>query len=162
MIRLVISWFGAGYLRPAPGTWGSAAALPFAWLTHWAAGFPGLALATVAVFFIGWRATHIHMARTGREDPPEVVVDEVVGQWIALWPLSFSLWMFDIEPWIFWSGWISAFLLFRLFDACKIGPVAWADRRPDALGVMLDDVFAGIFAAVGILALGYMFHVWLP
>ncbi len=159
MTRLIISWFGAGYLRPAPGTWGSAAAIPFAWLIHWASGFPGLALATAAVFLIGWRATFLYMKETGRDDPAEVVVDEVVGQWIALWPVSLGLWMADIGSGVFpWPGWVAGFLLFRLFDIWKVGPVGWADRRPDALGVMLDDVFAGIFAAVGVTALAYLFH----
>ena len=49
-----------------------------------------------------------------------------------------------------YPGWIAAFVLFRLFDIWKPGPVGWADRRGDALGVMLDDVIAGVMAAIGV------------
>jgi phosphatidylglycerophosphatase A len=95
-------------------------------------------------------------------DPSEVVVDEVVGQWIALWPLSFGLWHAGADSWVFpYPGWLTAFVLFRLFDVLKPGPVGWADRRGDALGVMLDDVIAGLIAAVGVLGAAMVFHGWL-
>ena len=57
-----------------------------------------------------------------------------------------------------WPGWIAAFVLFRFFDITKLGPVGWADRRGDPLGVMLDDVIAGVFAALGVLALAALYH----
>jgi phosphatidylglycerophosphatase A len=57
-----------------------------------------------------------------------------------------------------WPGWVAAFVLFRLFDITKPGPVGWADRRGDALGVMLDDVIAGVFAAVGVVILAGLSH----
>ncbi len=149
MSRLIATFFYVGYLRPAPGTWGSAAALPVAFLLHGLGGFPLLAAATALAFLAGIWAT-IRMTETGDDkDPSEIVIDEVVGMWIALWPLSAGLWLGGAAGWVFpWPGWVGGFLLFRLFDVWKPGPVGWADRRGDAMGVMLDDVIAGAFAAV--------------
>ena len=148
MSRIIATFFLVGYMRPASGTWGSAAAIPFAWLIHVAGGFPALAIATVAVFLAGLWGTARHMALNGGTDPSEVVIDEVVGMWIALWPLSFGLWHAGQDPWLFpWPGWVGAFVMFRLFDVWKPGPVGWADRQPGAMGVMLDDVIAGAMAA---------------
>lgn len=159
MTHLIATFFWIGRMRPAPGTWGSAAALPWAWVIHALTGFPGLALATVLAFGLGWWATLEETRGRADHDPGEIVIDEVVGVWIALWPLSAGLWHAGADPWVFpWPGWLGAFLLFRLFDIWKPGPVGWADRRGDALGVMLDDVIAGLCAAV-ILALGaYLAH----
>ena len=96
----------------------------------------------------------------GREnhDPSEIVVDELVGQWIALLPLSYAAWSMEISILAMWPGWIAAFALFRLFDITKPWPVGWADRMDTPLGVMLDDVFAGVFAALGVLALAALYH----
>lgn len=147
--RLIATFFGVGLLRPAPGTWGSLAALPVAWLLHGLGGFPALAAATVAVVLLGWWVTALATRGQDNHDPSEIVIDEVAGMWIALWPLSLGLWMAGAEPWLFpWPGWVAAFVLFRLFDIWKPGPVGLADRRRDALGVMLDDVIAGLMAAL--------------
>lgn len=149
MSKLVATVFGIGYLRPASGTWGSLAAIPVAWLLHVYVGFPGFALATIAVFALGWWATAEMTRGSDNHDPSEIVIDEVVGQWIALWPLSAGLWHAGVDPWIFpYPGWVGAFLMFRLFDIWKPGPVGWADRRNDPYGVMVDDVFAGALAAL--------------
>jgi phosphatidylglycerophosphatase A len=91
-------------------------------------------------------------------DPSEIVVDELVGQWIALLPLSYAAWSMEINVLVMWPGWIAAFVLFRLFDIWKPWLVGWADRRGDALGVMLDDVIAGVFAAIGVLVLAGLYH----
>jgi phosphatidylglycerophosphatase A len=159
MTRLIATFFYVGLLRPASGTWGSAAAIPVAWLLHWAGGFPLLLIATGLVFALGWWATAVE-TREGDPDPSEIVIDEVAGQWVALFPLSAGLWWAGAAPHVFpWPGWIGAFLLFRLFDIWKPGPVGWADRRHGALGVMLDDVIAGAMAAV-VVALGaVLFHL---
>lgn len=149
--RLITTVFYIGHLRPAPGTWGSAAAIPLAWVLHAYGGFPLLLVATVAVFLAGWAATAAYQKQTGTHDASEIVVDEIVGQWIALLPLSGGLWAMGHAGWLFpWPGWVGAFLMFRLFDIWKPGPIGWADRRDDALGVMLDDVIAGVFAAIAV------------
>ncbi|WP_299546436.1 phosphatidylglycerophosphatase A [uncultured Tateyamaria sp.] len=147
-----------GYLRPAPGTWGSFVALPLGWALHQLGGFPVLALAAGAYFVAAWWATAQMTADGSDHDPSEIVADEVVGQWIALFPLSYAAWDRGLDILVMWPGWIAAFVLFRLFDIWKPWLVGWADRRGDALGVMLDDVIAGVFAAIGVLVLAALAH----
>jgi phosphatidylglycerophosphatase A len=161
MMRLVATFGGVGKLRPAPGTWGSLAALPAALVLAWIGGPWLVVAATVALFALGIPATRAEVAATGDHDPSQVVVDEVVGQWIALLPVLFGAARNDVAFTALWPGWIAAFVLFRLFDIWKPGPVGWADRRGDALGVMLDDVIAGVFAAFGVTALAAIAHLWL-
>ncbi|MHA6261997.1 phosphatidylglycerophosphatase A family protein [Arenibacterium sp. CAU 1754] len=156
--RAVATVGGVGLLRPAPGTWGSAVALPMAYGLHLIGGFPVLLVATIAVFFLGVWATATATAGEADHDPGEIVIDEVAGQFIALMPLSYPAWSMGIEITALWPGWIAGFILFRLFDITKPGPVGWADRRHDAVGVMLDDVIAGIFAALGVMALAGLYH----
>lgn len=149
MIRAIATFGYVGHLKPASGTWGSAAALPVGFLIHGLGGFPALAIATALAFLLGTWATDRMTRDTHDKDPSEIVIDEVVGMWIALWPLSAGLWHAGADPWLFpWPGWVGGFVLFRLFDVWKPGPVGWADRQPGATGVMLDDVIAGLFAAV--------------
>ncbi len=162
MIRAITSFGYVGLAPVAPGTFGSLAALPAAWILHGLGGFPLLLIATAALFPIGVWATAKFTAG-GDPDPSEVVIDEVVGQWIALWPLSAGLWFSGAEPWLFpWPGWVGAFLLFRLFDIWKPGPVGWADRKHSPLGVMLDDVIAGALAALLIAGSAAVAHGVVP
>jgi len=86
------------------------------------------------------------------------VIDEVVGQWIAFLPVSIGAAHVGAPLTALWPGWVTAFLLFRLFDILKPGWVGRADRRGDALGVMLDDVIAGVFAALGVVVLAAISH----
>ncbi len=149
MTRVIATFGGVGLLRPAPGTWGSLAALPLGYALHWLGGFPLLALATLLLFLAGYWATAREIAGAADQDPAEIVVDEVVGQWIALFPLSAGLWFAGVAPHVFpWPGWVGGFLMFRLFDIWKPWPVSWADRRHGPMGLMLDDVLAGILAAI--------------
>lgn len=150
-------------LLPGPaGTWGAAVAVPAAWVLHWAGGFPALAFATFCACGLGYWATRIEICDQDDLDPGEIVVDEVVGQWIALWPLSFGLWHMGAAPHVFpWPGWLGAFLMFRLFDVTKLGPVGWADRMKGPAGVMLDDVIAGAMAAVVVTLAAAVAHGWL-
>jgi phosphatidylglycerophosphatase A len=137
---LIATWFGAGLLPKAPGTWGSLVALPLAWLIVAAGGSSTLLLAAVFVFGLGWLATTHYLKHRGPGDPPEVVVDEVSGQWLAL---------IVADPRVWWH-WPLAFGLFRLFDIFKIWPASELNRRDDALGVMADDTAAGFYAAVAL------------
>jgi phosphatidylglycerophosphatase A len=158
LAQLIATVLGVGYVRPAPGTWGSLVALPWGWLLHVLGGFSLLAAGTLTAFVAGWWATIEITRGTEDHDPSEIVIDEVVGQWIGLMPLSYAAWSMELNILVMWPGWIAAFVLFRLFDIWKPGPVGWADRRGDPLGVMLDDVIAGIFAAIGVLALAGLYH----
>lgn len=158
MTRVIATFFYAGTLRPAPGTWGSAAALPALYLLHVLGGFTLVVAATLVVFFVGWWATAQETRGRDDHDPSEIVIDEVAGMWIALWPVSLGAQMAGAPVTALWPGWIVAFFAFRLFDIWKPGPVGWADRRSDALGVMLDDVAAGILAALVVAAAAGVAH----
>ncbi len=156
--KLIATVAYVGFARPAPGTWGSAAAIPFAWVIWLVGGWPLLAVAIVVGFLKGWWATAKYIANGDNHDPSEVVVDELIGQWIALLPIAIGAAHAGVSFWALWPGILTAFIAFRLFDIWKPGPVGWADRRGDALGVMLDDVIAGVFAAVIVLAGAYISH----
>jgi len=149
--RSIAVFFGAGLLRPAPGTWGSAAALFTGWGLHILGGPLLLAVGVFASFFGGWWATAISTHGQEDHDPSEIVIDEVAGQWIALLPVSIGATHSGAGMLALWPGLVTAFIAFRLFDILKPGPVGWADKRNDALGVMLDDVIAGLMAAVAVL-----------
>ncbi len=158
MTRLIATAFGVGYLRPAPGTWGSLVAIPLVWAIHVLGGPIGIVLATLVFFFAGWWATKVETQGKADHDPSEIVIDEVAGQFLAFWPVSFGAAHVGAHITALWPGWITAFVLFRLFDIWKPGPVGWADRRGDALGVMLDDIIAGIFAAIGVILFAAIAH----
>jgi phosphatidylglycerophosphatase A len=135
---LVSTWFGAGLLPIAPGTWGSLAALPFAWLLLTFGSPRLLFVAAVLAFLIGWWGAAYYMRRTDAKDPSEVVVDEVSAQWLTL---------LFADPTVWWH-WLLGFLLFRLFDIVKPWPANLVDRRTGAFAVMVDDTFAGLYALV--------------
>ena len=115
-------------------------------------------MATLTAFALGLWATAEETRGSGDHDPTEIVIDEVVGQWIALFPVIFGATRMGADLLALYPGWIAAFLLFRLFDIWKPWPVGWADRRGDALGVMLDDVLAGIMAALVVILMAAIAH----
>ena len=146
------TWFGAGLLKPGPGTYGSVAAVLLwygtAHVLHAGTGSlaVGTALAAVAATLVGIPAATIVAREAGREDPGFVVIDEVAGQWIAL---------IAVRP--DWKHAVLALLLFRLFDIWKPWPIRRLEALPEGTGIMLDDVAAGVLAlAVGLL-LGRLF-----
>lgn len=159
LARLIGTVCFVGYMKPAPGTWGSIAALPIGFVIYQVGGFWLFCIAIIVAFFKGWWATAQMTKGLENHDPSEVVVDEVVGQWIAIAPVFFAATRLDIDVTLLWPGWLAAFLLFRAFDIFKPWLVGWADRRDDALGVMLDDVIAGIFAAILVLILAAFFNL---
>ena len=148
MIRLIVTFFYVGHLRPMSGTWGSLAALPVGYAIALLGGWPLLTLSAIAAFGIGVWATARYIDGNDDHDPSEVVIDEVAGQWIALIPVVIGASRAGADMLALWPGWVTAFVAFRFFDILKPGPIGWADRRGDALGVMLDDVIAGIFPAI--------------
>jgi phosphatidylglycerophosphatase A len=142
------TFFGAGLLRPGPGSWGSAAAAllwlgaadglhlaraPLAWLTSAAA---------VCAIAIGVPAATVVERESERQDPGHVVIDEVAGQWIALVYSRVNL-----------SHLLAGFLFFRLFDIMKPWPARQLESMPAGWGIMLDDVAAGVYALLLMLAL---------
>lgn len=158
MTHLIATFFYVGHLRPAPGTWGSLAALPAAWCIYMLAGPWGLVAGAVLSYVLGVWATTVETRGKDDHDPSEIVIDEVCGQWIALLPVAFGAYYTTSNIAFLWPGWVAAFVLFRLFDITKLGPVGWADRMHGPTGVMLDDVIAGIFAAIGVIVLAALAH----
>lgn len=159
MSHLIATFFYIGHIRPAPGTWGSLAALPTAIILYHFGGPLAVVIAIIVAYALGVWATTRETAGKDNHDPSEIVIDEVVGQWIALLPVLYGAARNDAEVLALWPGWVAAFVLFRFFDITKLGPVGWADRRDDATGVMLDDVIAGILAAVGVAVLAAVYHL---
>jgi phosphatidylglycerophosphatase A len=138
MARLIASWFGSGSLPGAPGTWGSLAALPFAWLIVAYTGKWELLAAASLLFFIGWIAAHFAIRGDSDPDPSWIVIDEVVGQWIALFALPLNIFAYAI-----------GFALFRLFDIWKPWPIRTVERRcGGGFGIMIDDVLAAVYALI--------------
>lgn len=162
LAELIATVARVGYMKPAPGTWGSIVAVPMFWALAEMGGTLLSLIATVSVCIAGLWATQVMTADakpgTEEHDPSEIVIDEVAGQWIALLPVAFGAQMMGVESHILWPGYLTGFVLFRLFDIWKPGPVGWADRRGDAIGVMLDDIIAGAMAAVGVLVLAGIAH----
>ncbi len=148
---IIATWFGSGLLPIAPGTWGSLAAFPFAYVISVYSGPYVLIIGTVALFFIGERASNNVEKSAQKKDPRFIVVDEVVGQWIALLPLPFlyNLVDPDLFYWFFAPMAAVAFLTFRIFDIWKPWPIRNIDKNVSGgLGIMLDDVVAGIYALI--------------
>ncbi len=131
---------GIGRMRPAPGTWGSLAAMPAMLL-----GPAGAMILACLVAALGWLAVRSVLADRPADDPGWIVVDEAAGMLIALAALPAGAG---------WVGAVAAFLLFRTFDILKPWPVSWADGLHGATGVMLDDILAGAIAAALLLLMG--------
>ncbi len=137
--RLVATFFGAGYLKPGPGTWGSAATL----LLWWALGrviptnFQAIAAAVLAglATAIGIPAATLVARASGKKDPQHVVIDEVAGQMLT----------FIAAP-LHWQSLLAGFILFRAFDIVKPPPVRQLERLPEGTGIVVDDLGAGLYA----------------
>lgn len=137
----IATWFGAGYVPKGPGTAGSLAALlcaaPVPQHIVW--------LAALSIPPAIW-AAHVHAVSRNSKDPQEVVVDEVSGQWIAL---AGATQLDSLAPWII------AFALFRVFDIWKPFPVRQFEKLPGGVGIVMDDVMAGVYAALVMRVLGW-------
>lgn len=140
-VHLLAFGFGSGLSPRAPGTFGTVAALPFIalFVIYPAVYLPALAVSfVIGIWLCGRTAVDL-----GVHDHGGIVWDEFVGMWLTMLPLL--LWAQG------WSGWylLAAFVLFRVFDILKPWPISWLDRRVHGgLGIMIDDVVAGIYAAL--------------
>jgi phosphatidylglycerophosphatase A len=150
------TFFGAGYLQPGPGTYGSVAAL-LLWYAAAHLFHPGAltlalatALAAIAVTLIGIPASTIVARQSDRKDPGFVVIDEVAGQLVALILMPPD-----------WQHAALALVLFRLFDITKPGPIRRLEALPEGTGIMLDDIAAGLFALVLAVILSDLAHRFL-
>ena len=137
----VATFFGAGRISPGPGSWGSLSAI-LVWLVVARRFSPKWQPEVLAVLIVGAIAIGIPAASrvaeaSGIEDPQFVVIDEVVGQWIALLFVPLT-----------WKTVAVGFILFRGFDIVKPPPVRQLERLPAGTGIVADDVAAGAYALV--------------
>jgi phosphatidylglycerophosphatase A len=142
---LIGTWFGCGFVPFGPGTVGSLAALLIAIVLHVNSGAGrGTFLVFAALLLIPgvWAAGAV-AKRENRVDPHIVVVDEVIGQWITLAGAST----------LNWKSWLAAFVLFRLLDIWKPPPARQFESLPGGIGIVADDVMAGIYGALAIFLL---------
>lgn len=143
MTRLALAlgtWFGCGYFPWGPGTAGSFAAAGIAALLHFylGAGRGTLLLLTAALLFPAiWAATRVALF-LNKKDPGLIVVDEVLGQWITLAGATV----------LNTKALVAGFVLFRLFDIWKPWPVRKLERLPEGIGIVADDVAAGVYGAL--------------
>lgn len=138
---------GSGAVPVAPGTFGSVAALLLFWGTAmFAWGWPAYLFMLLATFLLGIWLCGRTASDIGVHDHGGIVWDEFVGLWITLFLAPAG-----------WLWWITGFLLFRFFDVLKPWPIRWFDRRvPGGLGIMLDDVLAGLMAWIAVQLLAYV------
>ena len=142
------TWFYSGLLRPASGSWGALAALPFAYLFTLIPMLEQTRLISAVFFIILFYAIGVWSSgkfadAENNTDPASVVIDEVVGMWICL--------LFTPHSVVWWGV---AFLAFRFFDITKVFPANWCEKNlKGGLGVMTDDVVAGIYAGVVVMFL---------
>ncbi|MEM7070271.1 MAG: phosphatidylglycerophosphatase A [Pseudomonadota bacterium] len=143
MYRLAIifaTFFGSGFLKPAPGSWGSLAAFLFASLFLWyEIPFFIFYLLTIFVALIGLWSSSIVEKKIKQKDPSEIVIDEASGLYLAL-----SLLIYVGCSELLW--WIICLILFRIFDILKPPPIHMLQNLPSGLGIMADDWLAGLFA----------------
>lgn len=137
---LVSTWFGCGLLRPAPGTIGSLAAIPFGYAINYYSHPVFLLIAALILMVASIIPVKNYGKKSGFVDDSSIVVDEVVGMWIA-GSAAFT------NPYL----WGIAFLLFRFFDIKKPWPASFFDRKvKNSFGVIMDDVVAGFYALLGV------------
>ena len=140
--RLLVTFFYSGLSPWAPGTAGSAAAFVVGVVILQTLGAETLFMATFGAIVLGVFETDVYQAKTGVQDPKEVVIDEVAGMWLAML----------IVP-VGWLWWGLTFGFFRLYDIWKPSVIGRIDRKfKNGLGVMLDDLMAGALAAISVYA----------
>ena len=154
MNKFIATFFYIGFLRPAPGTWGSIAAIVLAYTFMITMGFSSFLFILLFTVIVGFWSTKNYIKKSSeKSDPSEVVIDEVIGQWITVLPIGYIL---EIDEFLkdgLWFVWLWAFVCFRFFDIMKLGLIGWADNLDGALGVLLDDILAGIAAGLTVTVL---------
>ena len=142
---IFVSVFGIGFIPIASGTFGSLAGLLIGYILY-LINFNLFFIIIPLLFIFGVIASNTYQKQTGEKDSSVIVIDEVVGQLIAM--------IFVVDNLILV---LCSFIIFRIFDIFKPWPASYADKKIDGgLGVMLDDVFAGIYAAILIYLIGYI------
>lgn len=155
--------FGAGLMRPAPGSWGSALAVLLAWPILASLGVTALAVAFLLALVIGLWAVAVVEERESAHDAPEIVIDEIAGQWLTLLVIVLAARGELILPLDGIDAGIAGFVAFRVFDIWKPGPIGHLDERLDgALGTMADDLAAGLVAGATVVLGALVWQALLP
>ena len=138
LIKAFVTVFGIGYIRIAPGTFGSLFAILVWYISIKYLNIYFFYMIIIIVFICSFKAINIYLRNVNKDDPSEVVVDEFIGQSL---PLIFLL-QFNVYEVLL------AFSSFRLFDIFKIYPVNKVENIKGANGVIMDDVVAGIYSLI--------------
>lgn len=140
---VIVSWFGSGLSPIIPGTMGTLATLPFAWIVQYYYGSVGLLIGACLLFVIGCLASDRYLrTNPDKKDPGEIVIDETAAMFLTLTVFAHT-----------WLAYLMAFLAFRAADILKPWPASWADRKvKGAIGVMLDDILAALIVIYLIIA----------
>ena len=109
---------------------------------------------------VGTIAVHLSTKENEYKDRKEIIIDEVVGQSITLFPISLMAYTYKLDLNDLWLFILLGFLCFRFFDIIKLGPIKQADMRNDAIGVMLDDLYDGILSAFLLIILMVLTYVY--
>ena len=160
MIEAFITFLFIGYLKPGPGTWGSVSGILLAYPIHTYGGPVLLFLIIILLGFFGTLAISYTTKDSNKVDREQIIIDEVVGQLIALIPISVVAHFYQQTTTNIGILVFISFLSFRFFDIVKLGPIKRADQRDDAFGVMLDDVYAGIVSGVIITIIMVIIYVF--
>ncbi len=141
----IATWFGSGNSPIAPGTMGSLAAIPIAYMIHNVFNGMVLAVMSLLIFILGVWVSELYMSLNNKQDDPkEIVIDEVAGQWLLLSVMPVNLY-----------GYFLGFVLFRFFDILKPWPISWVDKNmKGGLGVMFDDMVAAFMGLMFFLIIG--------
>jgi phosphatidylglycerophosphatase A len=138
----IATWFGCGLVPKAPGTMGTLGAIPlYLLMAH--LGRTSVAAAALAVTAVGIWAGTVVARELGKKDPQVVVVDEVAGFLVTMIPVREASWLAVLV----------GFVTFRLFDIIKPWPARRLEGLPGGWGIVLDDIAAGVFGAVVLVAL---------
>jgi phosphatidylglycerophosphatase A len=143
-VHLLATGFGAGLSPVAPGTFGTLVAVPLVWLLVNLSLF-GYVFLTAVFFLLGIWLCERTASDLGEHDHGGIVWDEIVGYMITMLPI----WLMVVP--LAWQWLLLGFVLFRFFDIVKPWPIRWIDQHVGGgFGIMLDDLLAGIFAAIAL------------
>jgi len=139
-----------GHIPYFPGTWGSVAATLLAPCLFLPLSFPARILVVLLIFFAGAIASNYSIHHFEKEDPAEVIIDEIGGQFLT--------YIFMLQATL--SLLLIGFLIFRIFDILKPWPISKSEKwLPKGFGIMLDDYVAGIFSALVLTLINYLIHI---
>ncbi len=148
IIKFLATGLGAGYIPAAPGTFGTIVGVALFW------GISGLPIlhyilfAVVFILFSCWVSDKAAV-EFGEKDPQKIVIDEVAGYIVTMIGHAWS-----------WKAAIAGFVFFRIFDILKPFPAGWADKKlKGGVGIVMDDVFAGVYANICLIVLGHFVHL---